>query len=157
MVRFLRMETPILDEKYYFKPSVPVNELPGDGNLVINTSVNPEEKYVINVAEYRSLRNAIIKHLLTFYDRVDYCDAGDINTYLSIRGYKGHQLFTYVFYVEEWHCYQHTGVFQEMITQYLAWGIADYHRNDSGMLFQRIKTTHPVTQYSVLRDEGDKV
>ena len=151
------MELPIIDEKYYFNASTPVNELPEEDKLVINTSANPEERYVITVGAYRSLRKAVIKHLLTFYDRVDYCDAGHINTYLSMTGYRANQLFTFVFYVEEWHCYQQTGVFQEMITQYLAWGISNYHHNDTGIPFDRLKKKHPITQYSVLRDEINKV
>ena|GEM_PF-4282616 len=131
--------------------------MPNEDKLVINTSPNPEERYVIAAGAYRLLRNAIIKHLLTFYDRVDCCDAGHINTYLSMTGYRGDQLFTSVFYVEEWHCYQQTGVFQEMITQYLAWGISNYHRNGTGIAFDRLKKTPPITQYSVLRDEINKV
>jgi len=86
------MEIPTMDEKYYFKPSTPVNELPDEDKLVINTNPNPEERYVIAAGAYRLLRNAIIKHLLTFYDRIDYSDAGHINTYLSMIGYRGDQL-----------------------------------------------------------------
>ncbi|MEJ2905081.1 hypothetical protein WAE58_21730 [Pedobacter panaciterrae] len=151
------METKHYHERYNYKPIPDVNTLPEDDDYIINTNPDPLERYVIKVGKYRNLRNAIIKHLLTFYDRVDYCDADSIKTYLSMRGYKGHQLFTFVFYVEEWHCYQQTEVFQDMISQYLAWGISNYHRNDTGKLFPRLKNTHPLTKYSVLRDESDKI
>jgi hypothetical protein len=147
------MDNELLDERYVFKPLPDVNDLPEGDDFVINTSTILKERYVIRIGEYRSLRMAIIKHLLTFYDRIDYCDAGSINTHLSMIAYKNYQSFTFVFYVEEWHCYHQTGIFQEMITQYLAWGISNYHRNNTGSAYYRCRVKHPLTQHSVLRKD----
>jgi len=151
------MEIPKLDEKYLFKPLPVVNELPEDFDYTINTSAIPEDRYLIKVGEYRNLRNGIIKHLLTFYDRVDYSDASILDSFLSMVAYKDYQLFHFVFYIDEWHSYQQTGIFQEMITQYLAWGISNYHRNDSGTLAPRHKFKHPFTRNSVLKCEINKI
>lgn len=88
---------------------------------VIRNKPTIEESLHLEFEVYEELRNAIIKQLLNFYEKVDYKDADWRHYELLICCKKGDHLYMNAFNVPEWLEYFQAGSLIENMEKRLAW------------------------------------
>ena len=121
-------------------------------NYLIKTHLLESDCLVLPFEEYQALRNAIIDHLLTIYERIDYKDADWKHYHIIIVGTIGCHRCTHCFHSSEWIGYYRDHTLSAKLQWNLDWGRKQMERiGDLSIPSWQRKEKQPVTATTVFR------